>query len=267
MRLIHFFLAFSQAVSSLSLSDKGSRDMSSSSVIGASNSAPVSPRAPSQQYYVYPKTHNDKEITDTEAYLKTLSGVEEVTPNRPSGELSSWTVVLSGDTTAAKLSEYPSIREVSLVTEDKKIQGEVKIYTVYAKEPGKDTQAIAEFLNSTVAEDKRELINELKDDEGKVEAWYSISLNEDGRKKVEARGGLDVYESVVYLSRALPEQDTVLHSMPRHKLSELNRKRTLVARQGPGQETVPGEWTVQKGTPEDPEAPAPADLIVVSQPT
>ena len=66
-------------------------------------------------------------------------------------------------------------------------------------------------------------------------------------------------EDVVRWSCALPEPDDIAHSMLLHESSDLVRKHNLVSKR------APGEWIMHKGTPDDPDAPAPEDFIVVSQ--
>ncbi|OCK74996.1 subtilisin-like protein [Lepidopterella palustris CBS 459.81] len=242
------------------------QDLSSASADKASHPANLTLREPGQKYYVYPKDYNSKDyynVIETEAYLKTLLGDEQVTQNKRAGEVRSWTVDLSEDDTANLLSAYHGIQEVSSDprphTQFERRTDSI-LYAAYAKEPGKDTQAIRDFLNSKVPEEERIFINELKNDAGDIVAWGSLKLTEDGLEDVESHEGLEVIEDVVQWSRALPQPDNIAHLTPFHELSDLVRKHTL------GLKQAPGEWTVQKGTPKDPDAPAPEDLIVVSQP-
>ncbi|OCK73630.1 hypothetical protein K432DRAFT_472846 [Lepidopterella palustris CBS 459.81] len=111
--------------------------------------------------------------------------------------------------TADQLRAYHGIREVSPVPpHHSQLEHRIDsiLYAAYAKEPGKDTQAIRDFLNSKVPEEERKFINERKDDADKIVAWGSLKLTEDGRKDVEGHEGLEVIEDVVEWNRALPER-------------------------------------------------------------
>lgn len=117
---------------------------------------------------------------------------------------------------AAKLMAYHGIRDVSPVPPHHYHQLErrinSKLYAAFAEVPGKDTEAIRDFLSSKVPEEERKFINELENDAGNIAAWGTLKLTEDGRKDVQNYEGIAVViEDVVEWSCALPEPHNIAH--------------------------------------------------------
>ena len=90
--------------------------------------------------------------------LETLLDDGQVIRYERAGEIRSWTVILSEDDTAGHLKAYHGIRHVSPVPphhSQLERRTDSMLYAAYAKEPGKDTQVIRDFLNSKVPEEER----------------------------------------------------------------------------------------------------------------
>ncbi|KAF2242064.1 hypothetical protein BU26DRAFT_524697 [Trematosphaeria pertusa] len=173
------------------------KDPTSISADEASHSVHPAPRELRQEYRVFPTDYNNvAEVTEAEAHLKAVSIDREVTQNRRAGDVRSWSVMLS-ENTADQLRAYHGIREVSPVPPHLRRRDKPIKYGAYAKEPGKNTQAIRDFLTSLVPEEERQFINELEDDAGNILAWGALKLSEDARKEVESHDELDLIEDVV----------------------------------------------------------------------
>jgi hypothetical protein len=137
---------------------------------------------------------NAAQIAETEAFLKSLYGGEDVLQNRNAEGLVSWRITLKDGDTTDQLEAHPGLQTIEPESRPsgavpKAKRDDFKFYVVLAADPNNDeeTKKTTEFLSSKVVDKTQLGVFDLDDH---ILGWGGLTFNEAQKAEVDNYPGI-----------------------------------------------------------------------------